>query len=716
MPHAFDRHHCPDSGIQCLAIIARYHQLNADPAQLRHEFGNGDRALQDVDLLPIAHKLQLHARCRDGIQLDRLSELPLPAIARLDDGQFVVVARVANGNVLLHDPREQKPLSLPLALFKQSWSGSLILLGRRRRKLSAETRFGIRWFIPAVLKYRQQLLEVLTASFFLQLFALATPLFFQVVIDKVLVHGSLNTLDVLALGLLIVSLFDVILGTLRNYLLSHTSNRIDVLLGARLFRHLLALPTAYFKARRVGDTVARVRELENIRQFITGSSLTVLIDLLFTAVFLVLMYSYSPALTAVVAASIPCYIGLSLFVTPLLRNRLEEKFQRGAENQAFLVEAVHGVDTLKANAVEPQMQRHWEDQLAAYVSSSFKAGNLANLASQTATLINKIVSILILWLGATLVIGGALSVGQLIAFNMFAGRVSSPVLRLVQLWQDFQQAGISIRRLGDILNTPGESNYNPTRVNLPPLQGKIQFDHLSFRYQQDRCEALNDICLEIEAGEVIGIVGHSGCGKSTLSRMIQRMHIPTQGRLRIDDADVAMMQPAWLRRQIGVVQQESFLFNRSVRDNIALADPGMSMTRVISAAAIAGAHEFISELPEGYDTLVGEQACTLSGGQKQRIAIARALVGDPRILVFDEATSALDYESESRIQNNMKTICRGRTVLIIAHRLSTVQHADRIVVMDRGRIVEQGSHHQLLASGGYYTRLYSHQAAAAASA
>jgi subfamily B ATP-binding cassette protein HlyB/CyaB len=716
MPHALDHHHCPDSGVYCLVLVARYHQLPADPLQIRHEFGCGDKALDALDLLQMARQLQLHARHREQIHIDQLPALPMPAIACLNDGQFVVLAKVANGNVLVHDPREQKPLSLPLALFSKSWSGSLILLGRRRQLLRSETRFGLRWFVPAVLKYRAQLLEVLTASFFLQLFALATPLFFQVVIDKVLVHGSLMTLDVLAIGLLAVTLFDVVLGTLRNYLLSHTSNRIDILLGARLFKHLLSLPTSYFNARRVGDTVARVRELETIRQFITGSSLTVVIDLLFTLVFLVLMYSYSPRLTAVVLASIPCYIGLSLFVTPLLRNRLEEKFERGAENQAFLVEAVHGIDTLKASAVEPQMQRHWEDQLAAYVSASFKAGNLANLANQAATLINKIVSITILWLGATLVIGGGLSVGQLIAFNMFAGRVSSPVLRLVQLWQDFQQAGIAVRRLGDILNTPAEAGYNPNRTTLPELQGKIEFDHLSFRYQQDRCEALNDICLHIDAGEVIGIVGHSGCGKSTLSRMIQRIHSPTEGRLRIDGTDVAMMQPAWLRRQIGVVQQESFLFNRSVKDNIALVDPGMDMQRVINAAKIAGAHDFISELPEGYDTLVGEQGCVLSGGQKQRLAIARALVGDPRILIFDEATSALDYESESRIQSNMKTICRRRTVVIIAHRLSTVQHADRILVMDKGRIVEQGSHHQLLARGGYYARLHSHQAGAVAGA
>ena len=552
-------------------------------------------------------------------------------------------------------------------------------------------------------------MELLLEYFFLQLFSLVTQLFFQVVIDKVLVHGSLSTLDVLAGGLLIVSLFDVVLGTLRNYLLAHTSNRIDVYLGARLFKHLLSLPTSYFKARRVGDTVARVRELDTIRQFITGSSLSVIIDLCFTVLFFVLMYFYSPRLTWIVLGSIPFYIALSLLITPVLRQRLQQKFERGAENQAFLVESINGMDTLKSMAVEPQMQRHWEDQLAGYVSSSFKALNLGNIANQTAGFINKVTTILILWAGAGLVIGGALSVGQLIAFNMLAGRVSGPVLRLVQLWQDFQQAGIAIARLGDILNTPTESGHNPNRTTLPEIQGGIQFDHLCFRYQADSADVLHDICLNIEPGEVIGIVGHSGSGKSTLTRLIQRLYTPNQGRLRIDGVDTSLVQAAWLRRQIGVVQQESFLFNRSVKDNIALADPGLDIEHVIAAAKIAGAHEFISELPEGYDTIAGEQGCIFSGGQKQRIAIARALIGNPPILIFDEATSALDYESEHLIQKNMARICKQRTVLIIAHRLSAVQHADRIVVMAKGRIVEQGQHQQLLNRGGYYAGLFKHQ-------
>jgi len=475
------------------------------------------------------------------------------------------------------------------------------------------------------------------------------------------------------------------------------------------------LPLAYFEARRVGDSVARVRELENIRGFLTGSALTLVIDLFFTLVFFIVLYLYSPRLTTVVAGAIPFYLVLSAWVTPVLRRRLEDKFNRGAENQAFLVESVSGIQTLKSMAVEPQMQRRWEEQLAGYVDASFRAANLGNIASQTAGMINKVTVVLILWIGATLVIKGELSVGQLIAFNMIAGRISAPILRLVQLWQDFQQAGISVRRLGDILNTPGEPGYRPGRATLPALNGAVLFDHVSFRYVAEGPQVLRDITLDVRPGEIIGIVGRSGSGKSTLTKLIQRLYVPETGSVRIDNVDLALVEPAWLRRQIGVVLQENFLFNRSVRENIALANPGLSMESVIAAATLAGAHDFILALPEGYDTLVGEQGANLSGGQRQRIAIARALATNPGVLILDEATSALDYESERRVQQNMRAICRGRTVFIIAHRLSAVRHADRILVVDQGRLVEQGSHEELIRRHGIYARLHALQAGLAVS-
>ena len=707
MPHSTESNR-QDTGLTCLVRIARFHQIAADPQQIAHERGAPSDHFDADSLVRAGRRLGFKAQSVSS-QWDRLKITPLPAIAQHTDGHFVILAGFQDDRVLIQDPLEPRPLTLPRAIFEEAWSGRLILITRRASLKDLGGKFGFGWFIPAIVKYRKLFAEVLAASFFLQLFALVTPLFFQVIIDKVLVHRGLTTLDVLAIGLLAISFFEVMLGGLRTYVFSHTTNRVDVLLGAKLFGHLLRLPLSYFEARRVGDSVARVRELENIRNFLTGSALTLLIDLFFTLVFFAVLYHYSPILTAVVAGAVPFYVLLSALVTPILRRRLEEKFNRGAENQAFLVESVNGIQTLKSMAVEPQMQRRWEEQLAGYVGASFKAANLGNIAGQTAGFINKVTVVLILWIGATLVMQGDLSVGQLIAFNMIAGRISGPILRLVQLWQDFQQAGISVRRLGDILNTPTEPGYNPGRATLPEMKGAVRFDHVSFRYAPERPQVLNDITLEIRPGEVIGIVGRSGSGKSTLTKLIQRLYVPAAGRVLIDGVDLALVEPAWLRRQVGVVLQENFLFNRSVRENIALANPGLPMEPVIAAAKLAGAHEFILELPEGYDTLVGEHGANLSGGQRQRIAIARALVTNPGILILDEATSALDYESERIIQQNMRAICQDRTVFIIAHRLSAVRQADRILVVDDGRIVEQGSHDALLQQRGIYARLHALQ-------
>ena len=439
-----------------------------------------------------------------------------------------------------------------------------------------------------------------------------------------------------------------------------------------------------------------------------------MLDVLFGAVFLLVMWCYSSTLTLVVLASLPLYAILSVAITPLIRTRLNEKFNRGAENQSFLVETISGIQTVKALAVEPPLQRRWDEQLAGYVSASFKATNVITIASQIASFIQKSTTIGILWIGAYQVIGGDLSIGQLIAFNMLAGQVTGPLLRLVNLWQEFQQVGISVQRLGDVLNTRPELSSNSTRTTLPQVAGQITLEDVTFRYRPDSREVLHQVSLIIQPGQVIGIVGRSGSGKSTITKLIQRLHVPERGRVMVDGVDLTQVDPAWLRRQVGVVMQENFLFNRSVRDNISLTDPGLSMDRVIQAAKLAGAHEFILELPEGYDTLVGEHGCSLSGGQRQRIAIARALIANPRILIFDEATSALDYESEAIIQQNMAQICKGRTVIIIAHRLSTVRPAHRVYVIDQGQLVEQGTHEDLLKRQGMYHRLHAHQEGKAA--
>ncbi|WP_138472346.1 type I secretion system permease/ATPase [Poseidonocella sp. HB161398] len=704
-----------DTGILCLVSLLQVLGLPADARQLRHQFAEPGRTVSAEAIVRAARRLDLKARLvRPGPA--RLDRLPVPAIAELASGEFVLLGGVRGEAVLVLDPLSGQVETRDADAFRAEWSGRVILVARRAVLGGAGSSFGISWFVPAILKYKRLFAEVLIASFFLQIAALVSPLFFQVVIDKVLVHRGLTTLDVLVFALVAVSVFEVLLGGLRTYIFAHTTNRIDVELGARLYRHLLALPLSYFETRQVGQSVARVRELETIRDFITGSTLTLLIDAIFTLVFFAVMWHFSPLLTMIVLGSIPFYVMLALVVTPVLRRRLDEKFEHGARNQAFLVESVTGIETLKAMAVEPQSQRRWEEQLAGYVGASFRTANLGNIAGQATQLVSKITTALTLYFGALAVVGGDLSVGQLVAFNMLAGRVTGPILRLAQLWNDFQQARLSVQRLGDILNTPTEPQYNPNRATLRRLEGRVVFDQVRFRYRPDLRDVLGGIDLDIAPGQVVGVVGPSGSGKSTLAKLVQRMHVPSAGRVMVDGIDLATVDPGWLRQQVGVVLQETLLFNRSVRENIALSDPGMPFERVVAAVRMAGAEEFISELPEGYDTLVGERGANLSGGQRQRIAIARALVGDPRILIFDEATSALDYDSERIIQQNMRRICAGRTVIIIAHRLSTVRQANRILTLERGRVVEDGTHDELLRRGGAYARLWRIQSGDAASA
>lgn len=693
-----------DTGLACLVVLARFHQIAAEPGQLAHQFKISGSSFGNAEILLAAKHLGLQASVV-RTTLERLDRTPLPAMAIDINGDYFILARLEGDKVLIHDPKAERPQVVSMDQFASKWSGELILFTSRASMVGEMAKFDFSWFIPAIVKYRKLLGEVLLVSFILNLFALVTPLFFQVVMDKVLVHRGLTTLDVIAVGFLIVSIFEVALSGLRSYVFAHTTSRIDVELSARLFHHLLHLPLNYFQARRVGDSVARVRELENIRQFLTGNAITVVLDVFFSVVFLGVMLFYSGWLTLVVLASLPLYFLIALLVTPVLRARLHEKFNRGAENQAFLVETVAGIDTLKSMAVEPQIQRRWDSQLAGYVSAGFKSATVSTFAHEATNLVGKLVTVVTLWLGAKLVIEGQLSLGQLIAFNMLAGRVAQPIMRLAQLWTDFQQTGISVQRLGDILNSPPE--IGGAKSSLPQVTGRVTFDQVHFRYRPDAPEVLKDITLDIRPGEIIGIVGRSGSGKSTLTKLVQRLYVPERGRVLIDGMDLTLADASSLRRQIGVVLQENVLFNRTLRDNIALADPGAPLEQVIAVAKLAGAHEFILELPEAYDTLVGEHGSTLSGGQRQRIAIARALMNQPRILIFDEATSSLDYESERIIQNNMQAICQGRTVIIIAHRLSAVRQANRILVMDRGLIVESGTHAELLGhEAGHYSRLY----------
>lgn len=695
------------SEMKSLALAARLFQLPADSVQLAKQYSVGENPIDSVVLA--ARKIGLKAKSA-RIHPCELKSIHGPVIVVDHNKQFCLLVRerTLNGKreFLIQFPDNANAQILSEDELKSNFAKCVILLSKRNKLIDEKTQFGLSWFIPALVKYKKYLSDVVIASIFIQLLGLCTPIFFQVVIDKVLVHRGLTTLDVLAIGFFFVILFEVLLTGFRTYIFSHTTNRVDVELGSQLYQHLLKLPLGYFANSRVGQTVARVKELDTIREFITGTSLTVLLDILFSGIFITLMFFYSPLLTWIVLGSIPCFIILSIIVTPTLRKRLEEKFQRSAENQAFLVESITGAETIKSMAVEPSMRNQWDERLAEYVKTSFKSTNLNNIYSQVASFINKITSLLTLYFGALAVVTGDMTVGQFIAFNMLAQRVSGPIMRLVNVWQDFQQARISLNRLGDILNLPTEPGYNPNRASLPSLEGAVKFESVVFRYDPKESPVINSISFNVNAGDVIGVVGHSGSGKSTLTKLIQRLYVPEVGKVLIDNIDLSQVDPSWLRQNIGVVLQENFLFNRSIRDNIALAEGGASIERVVQSAKLAGAHEFISRLPNGYDTPVGEQGSSLSGGQKQRIAIARALLTKPKILIFDEATSALDYESESIIQNNMQQIAHGRTVFIIAHRLSAVRQSDKIFVIDKGQLVENGDHNSLIKYGGIYAHLF----------
>jgi ATP-binding cassette, subfamily B, bacterial HlyB/CyaB len=695
-----------ESGPIMLAQLLSMHRIAADPAQLRHAIGH-QSPLDATDMLRLIRRQEgTKARSRTA-SWDQLARLPLPVLANGPDGWFLL-GRVAGDEALIQRPGEGI-VKVHREEMAQFWSGELVLVTTREAVGASARAFDFSWFVPQAAKYRKLIGEVLLITLVLNLLGLAAPLFFQNIVDKVLVHNTLSTLTVLAIGFVAVSVWETLFGWLRTRLYSETSQKIDVELGAKLFWHLLRLPLGYFEARRVGDTAMRVRQLESVREFLTNASLSVLVDPLFTIVFLVAMFIYSPSLSIVAVLTIPAYFAVAILVTGPLRARVNDKFERGSANNALLIESIGGIQTIKAAAVEPQWQDRWERQLAGYSHASQRVIDLGNTGSQAIQLISKLSMAGILYFGAKQVIAHELTVGGLVAFNMFAQRLSGPVIRMAQLWQDFQQVRISVARLGDVLNQPTEPGAG-SQVALPALRGEVRFENVKFRYGLEGPWTLEDIDLTVLSGQSLGIVGSSGSGKSTLTKLLQRLYVPAGGRVLMDGVDIAQIDPAWLRRQIGVVLQENLLFSRTVRENIALANPALPLEKVIAAAELAGAHEFITRLPQGYDTMIEERGTNLSGGQRQRLAIARALVTDPRILIFDEATSALDAESEEIIQTNLKAMAEGRTVLIIAHRLSAIRQCDSIITLERGHIVERGSHHELLALDGRYADLHRRQA------
>jgi len=696
-------------GFKALALLLAFTGDPVAPAQLARESGLGARrpTLEALTRLARAHE-------RTGrvvtARWDALAKTALPAVAETRDG-FVVLARVGQQGALIHDPAEGRPKTLSQADFEARWTGRLLLVGRAPggeapAHAPAARPFGFSWFLPILAKHRAALAQITAASLLLQVFGLFMPLFLMIVMDKVLTSNGVSTLGLLVVGLLAAGVFELLVGLARAHLHAFVSNRLDVELQARLFRHLAALPISFFAASPTGATTARVQDLQAIRAFLTGATVTTLIDLAFTGVYLAVMAWFAPVLTLIVVGVVAAVLLLYAVVTPALKARLASRAGQAADGQSFLIEAVGGIETVKSLAVEPFLQRRWEEHIAHHTRTAFDAERLSQAMGQGVFFLNRLMTVATLWLGALAVMDGTLSAGQLLAFNLMA-----PAQRLGQLWQQFQQARVSVRRLGDIMNVQREP-VRRAATSLTDLRGRVTFERVGFRYAPGGPAVLRGVSFDVQPGEVVGIVGSSGSGKSTIAKLVQQLYPAESGRVLVDGVDLALLDPAWLRRRVGFVMQENVLFNRTVRDNIALADPAAPFERVVEAATLAGAHDFILALPRGYDTVVGERGARLSGGQRQRVALARALVTDPRILILDEATSALDVESERVIHANMRRIAAGRTVFVIAHRLSTVRGCDRILVVEEGAVVEDGPPAALLARGGRYAALWRCQDAA----
>jgi ATP-binding cassette, subfamily B, bacterial HlyB/CyaB len=577
---------------------------------------------------------------------------------------------------------------------------------------AATAKFGLGWFVPIIHKHQQVLIQVLLASFFVQLFGLANPIVTQVIIDKVLGQRSLDTLDILGVFLLGVAVFEALLTSLRTYLFTDTTNRIDLTLGAAIIDHLLRLPLRFFDRRRVGELAGRLNELENIRQFLTGTALTVVIDAIFSVIYIAVMLFYSWELTLVTLVTVPLFALLTICISPIVRRQLEFKAERYADAQSYLVEVLSGMQTIKAQNIELKSRWQWQERYARYISAGFKSVLTFSTASSISGFLNKFSGLLLLWVGAHLVLANQLTLGELIAFRIIAGYVTSPLLRLIQIWQSFQETALSIERLGDILDAPPEVDESDRHnISLPPIVGDIQYRDISFGFNPNSNLQLLNINLTIPAGTFIGIVGQSGSGKSTLTKLLPRLYEPTAGQISIDGYDISKVELSSLRSQIGIVLQDSLLFNGTIHENIALTCPEASSEEVMAAAQIAAAHDFIMALPQGYNTNTGERGAALSGGQRQRIAIARAVLQNPRILILDEATSALDYNAEQQVCRHLHSAFQHRTLLFITHRLNTIKHADHILMMERGSIAEQGTHSQLMAIRGRYYCLFQQQEA-----
>ncbi|MBD2390695.1 MULTISPECIES: peptidase domain-containing ABC transporter [Aphanizomenon] len=643
-----------------------------------------------------------------------INRIPTPALIRYRDS-FAVLYAIDGKTVVLGLPSQGiincqiNQLVEELETDDANLQPQVRVLLLSATKETPKERFGLGWFVPYLSRYRWVLIEVFIASFFVQLAALANPLVIQLIIDKVIVQNSISTLNILGVLLLAVGVFEAVLTTLRTYLFVDTTNRIDMSLGSQIIDHLLRLPLRYFDKRPVGELSTRINELENIRQFLTGTALTVVLDALFSLVYIVVMLFYSWQLTLVGLGTIPLFVVVTLIAAPTVSRQLRTKAERNAETQSYLVEVMSGIQTVKAQNIELRSRFSWQKKYAKFVAAGFKTVLTSTLANSTSQFLSKLSSLLVLWVGSYLVLKGELTLGELIAFRIISSYVTTPILRLAQIWQNFQETGLSLERLSDIVDTPQEAEVDRNNIPLPAVSGAVKYENVSFRFAASGPLQLSNVNVEFTAGKFVGIVGQSGSGKSTMMKLLLRLYDTESGRILVDGYDIAKVELYSLRRQIGVVPQDTLLFDGTVQENIALTNPEATTEEIIEAAQIAVAHEFIMTLPNGYNTRVGERGSALSGGQRQRIAIARSVLQRPKILVLDEATSALDYPTERQICLNLARAFKGNTVFFITHRLNTVSSADTIVVMDNGRMIEQGSHQELMAAKGHYFYLYQQQ-------
>lgn len=695
-----------DPLLSCLLAVSRAFG-ESDDDRIRQTYQTAPEGEAIARVLWVGKQLRWRMQLLE-LQKDEPLRLPIPTLARLKNGDYCLIGQQVGTKIYVFSPEGGSGLIPVDELISQCEIPFIVILPPFTWKKWLH-KYSLDWFLTVILHYRRYFWEIILAAFFLQLFGILTPLFTQVIIDKVVGNAGLSTLNVLGTALVVSYLFQAGMGILRTYLLTHTTNKLDVILGTRLFRHLVSLPLPYFEQRRVGETMMRVGALTSVRNFLTGSTVSLFLDTIFSVVFLLVMLFYSVPLTFLTLVFLPLFLMQNIVATPMYMKRIERVWNTGAENSCFMIEAVTGVSTVKSMSLEPQFKDRWEQLVGKNMTANFRTSTFQLGLGTLSNLIKCVSGMAILWFGGNMVMRGDLTLGQLIAFQMLSGQFNGPIMNLMGAWQSVQQSGLAMERMGDILHNGQEPVLAPLRQKLPLIRGEVRMENLVFRYRPDLEPVLRGITCTIPAGFRVGIVGRSGSGKSTLAKLLQRLYIPEQGELYIDGIPTGKVEPQWLRRQIGVVMQDNYLFNGSIRENIALTRPSASMDEVFAAARLAGAHEFILELPEGYDTKTGERGAALSGGQRQRIAIARALLNNPRILIFDEATSALDYESERILMENLDTICQGRTVFFIAHRLSTVRRSNVILVMEKGQVVESGTHAELMESNGLYSYLYKQQ-------